>query len=797
MISKFTDAAQAALQEALNEARRLGHTYIGCEHLLLGLLCEPDSAITRQLLRDGVTAEKLRGRLVLISGKGEESRVSARDMTPRLKRTLAYAESLAEKNKKSAIGSEHLLLSLLSDKDSLAMKLLLAEGVTVSELESEIALIGSNAIEKKGREKKHHETALLKYGRDLVQLAREGKLDPIVGRDEILDKIAEALVRKNKNNPCLLGDAGVGKTAIVEGLAQKIASGALPEIFSDKKIIAIDMASLLAGAKYRGDFEERVKQILAEARKDPNAILFIDELHTIIGAGAAEGAIDAANMLKPALARGEIKLIGATTYAEYRRYIEKDSALERRFQVIEVKEPTPREALTLLRGVQKSYEAHHGVSFTDGALQAAITLSIRHLAEKRLPDKALDLLDLAAAHKKLRLLQKPESLLVLESTAEKKAKEKERAILEEHFEEAARLRDEEMACRDEYDKTYAAWKHALNAQNASVTEEDIRQILSEKTGIPLTKLTESEKEKLENLTKKLSRTVIGQETAISVLSAALRRAGIGLKHPNRPIGSFLFLGPTGVGKTALAYALADAIYSSREAISVFDMSEYMEKHAVAKLIGSPPGYVGHEESGRLTESARRRPYSVFLFDEVEKAHPDVLNLFLQIMDEGRLSDAQGMTASFRDAVVILTSNVGADLLKKKGVGFAKAEKSDRDTVLSAVSSTFRPELINRLDAVLFFSPLTRESLDAIAEKELMALRDRLKAIGISAEFERSVRELLIDESECERFGARAIRRAVTERLETPIADAIIAGRVKEGAPITVRAENQTAVITSE
>ena len=496
METKFTREAEASLREALLAARSMGHTYIGCEHLLLGLLAEPDSVVSRYLLVRGVTAEKLKARLVLVSGRGEASSVSSRDMTPRLKRALVFAETIAKNRRTSLISAEHLMLALWHDEDALAMKLLSAEGVSLRDMQNELSLVGGVFADKKGKAREAKETALSKYGRDLTALAREGALDEVIGREALLLRVEEALLRKNKNNPCLVGEAGVGKTAIVEGLALKIAEGRLPEPLAHKRIIAVDMASLLAGAKYRGDFEERLKKLLNEANDDPDVILFIDELHTVVGAGAAEGAIDAANMLKPSLARGEIKLIGATTFAEYRRFIEKDAALDRRFQVIEVKEPTPREALTLLRGVQKSYEAHHGVSFTDGALQAAITLSIRHLAEKRLPDKALDLLDLAAAHKKLRLLQKPESLLVLESTAEKKAKEKERAILEEHFEEAARLRDEEMACRDEYDKTYAAWKHALNAQNASVTEEDIRQILSEKTGIPLTKLTESEKEKL-------------------------------------------------------------------------------------------------------------------------------------------------------------------------------------------------------------------------------------------------------------------------------------------------------------
>ncbi len=794
MESKFTPQAEAVLREALLAARFMGHTYIGCEHLLLGLLAEPDSPTSRYLLLRGVSAEKLKGRLALVSGKGEESAVSARDMTPRLKRALVFAETIAKNRKQSAIGSEHLTLALLHDEDSLAMKLLAAEGISLRDMQNEISLVGTVVLDRKSKERHVKETALTKYGRDLTRLAREGRLDEMIGREAVLLRVEEALVRKNKNNPCLLGEAGVGKTAIVEGLAQRIASGRLPEPLSEKRIVAIDMASLLAGAKYRGDFEERMKQILAEARDDPDVILFIDELHTIIGAGAAEGAIDAANILKPALARGEIKLIGATTFAEYRRYIEKDAALERRFQVVEVSEPTEDEAISLLFGIRERYEAHHGVVYTDSALKTAVTLSMRYLQDKRLPDKALDLLDLAAARKKLAASYKPEALSSLEKNIEVLSRQKECAIVEEDFEEAARLRDLEMKSRDEYEKGYLLWCEDTRGLAVTVDEEDIRRVLADKTGIPLTKLSQSEKERLARLEEMLARSVIGQEEAIATLSSAMRRAGVGLASAKRPVGSFLFLGPTGVGKTALSRALAEEVFASTNALTVFDMSEYMEKHTVSKLIGSPPGYVGYEEAGRLTECVRRTPYTVLLFDEVEKAHPDVLNLLLQIMDEGRLCDSQGVTVDFSSSVIILTSNIGAELLKKGRVGFGSEARADRDAVLSEVSRYFRTELLNRLDAILFFSPLSCENLEAITRKLFSELSERLLGIGIHAAFDESLFSLVINEKECSRFGVRAIRRAIVEKLENLLADALVSGSVCEGDHLRVFAHNGSAAI---
>lgn len=792
MNSKFTAAAQNALQEALALARRLGHTYIGSEHLLAGLLTEPDSTLSRMLSQRGVTVDKLIARMVAVSGKGEESAVSARDMTPRLKRTLAFAETVAHNRKKTVIGSEHLMLSLLHDEDSLAMKLLAAEGVSARELSGELSLIGT-VIDKRAKEKHRHETALMKYGRDLTALAREGRLEPLVGREEILAALAEVLMRKNKSNPCLLGEAGVGKTAIVEGLAGRIAEGRLSDTLLKKRIVAIDMASLLAGAKYRGDFEERLKAILTEAAEDPDVILFIDELHTVIGAGAAEGAIDAANMLKPALARGELRLIGATTFAEYRRYIEKDSALARRFQVIEVAEPSKEEAISLLYGLRGRYESYHGVKYTDGALRAAVLLSARYLQEKHLPDKALDLLDLAAAHKKLAILTKPDALFQLEALAEARAKEKERAILEERFEEAASLRDEEMAYRDRYESEHKAWRERIAPLDVTVEEEDIRAILAEKSGIPLLHLSQSELERLGRLEEVLSRSVLGQEEAVTALASAMRRAGVGLREKKRPIGCFLFLGPTGVGKTALSYALSEATFATKESLVAFDMSEYMEKHSVSRLIGSPPGYVGHEEAGLLTERVRRTPYALLLFDEVEKAHPDVMNLLLQIMEEGRLSDAQGVTVDFSQTVVILTSNIGAELLKKGQIGFGGERTVDRDAVMREVLRFFSAEFLNRLDGVLLFKALSANTLEKIAALRLKALGEELSALGYLVEFDESVKTLAVDLKECERFGARAIRRAIGEKLETPIADAIVAGKIQKGDPVTVFAENGKAV----
>ena len=760
----------------------MGHTYVGTEHLLLGLVSEPDSPLMQGFFLRGVTLEKLRLHVVAVSGKGEESYVSAKDMTPRVKRVLSRAESLAKSKKAAVIGCEHLMLSLLQDSDSLAVKLLSGEGVSVKEFEHELSTKGEGVPpsplgDKKGKEKHRHESALLKFGRDLTALAKEGKLEPLVGREELLLLLEEALLRKSKNNPCLLGEAGVGKTAIVEGLAAAIASRDLPECLCDKRLIAIDMASLLAGAKYRGDFEERLKQIIEEARRDPDVILFIDELHTIMGAGAAEGAIDAANMLKPSLARGEIKLIGATTFAEYRRFIEKDAALERRFQVVEVEEPSAEEALSIVKGVIGRYEAHHGVRFSEGALSAAVTLSVRYLPEKKLPDKAFDLLDLAASHKKLISQEKPKTLAELKTLAAEKAKEKELAICEEQFEKAASLRDEEMAYREQYETLYAEWHSRTESLIPTVEEGDICHILSKKTGIPIGRLSESERERLLKLEKELSRAVVGQEEAISAVAAAIRRAGCGIREAHRPIGSFLFLGPTGVGKTALSRALADAMYARADALITFDMSEYMEKHAVSKLIGSPPGYVGYEEAGLLTERVRRMPYAVLLFDEIEKAHPDILHLFLQILEEGRLSDSQGVTVDFSNTVVIFTSNVGAELFLSSRVGFGGDTGSAALRVREEARRCFRAEFLNRLDSTVCFQPLSRESLASIARMMLAELSARLSREGIEKVFGEDEVSLLIDEKEAARYGARSLRRRMIDLIETPIADEILRGGV--------------------
>ncbi len=780
MANRFTDAAENALQEALTAARSLGHTYIGSEHLLIGLLREPDSPLTRHLSKCGITVSKITERIAELSGRGEGSHVSARDMTPRVKRILTDAAALAKAEKENKITTTHLMRVLLADGDSLAVKLLLLEGVVLKDLEQALSLMPSprSASEKKGRDKRDKETALSKYGRDLVALAKEGKLEKLVGREEILQTLEEVLLRKSKNNPCLLGDAGVGKTAIVEGLAHKIAEGDLPKELVGKKLIALDMATLLAGAKYRGDFEERLKEILEDVRASGDVILFVDELHTIMGAGAAEGAIDAANMLKPALARGEIKLIGATTFAEYRKHIEKDAALSRRFHTIEVSEPTKEEAIALLIGLRERYETFHGLRYTDEALSAAVTLSMRYLPRRRLPDKALDLLDLAAAHKKLALGQKPPSLAALEKRAKALAQKKEAAIFSEDFEEASRCRDEEMQCLDEVDRLEAAWQESLSAALLTVDEDDIRKALSKESGVPLASLDEGERERLLGLQDRLMAMVVGQEKAIATLAAAIVRASSGLFSNNRPIGSFLFLGPTGVGKTALAYALAEALFSSREALFLFDMSEYMEKHSVSRLIGSPPGYVGHEEPGLLTERVRRRPYSVLLFDEAEKAHPDVMNLLLQILDEGRLFDGEGVAVDFSHTVILLTSNLGADLFKKYAVGFGKTALPDRERILSEVSRFFRAEFVNRLDDLVLFAPLGQSELRSIAQNMITELITRAEAIGVTLTIVPSVASLaavIADKSDCERFGVRAMKRSLTETVETPLADAVVRG----------------------
>lgn len=792
MNGKFSQSAKNALQSALTVAQDLGHTYIGSEHLLLGLLAEPDSAAFRLLTSRGVHREALLKRVIQLSGKGEKSFVSAKDLTPRAKMVIETAFSLCKEAGRSVIGTEHLLLALVSDEESLAAKLMAGEGALLSELAAEgRALVSGNfsqiTFDKKKSEKgsERDAGALKTYGRNLTLLAEEGCFDPLIGREEELWRLMQILSRRTKNNPCLVGEPGVGKTAVVEGLAERIAKGHVPEALIGKRIITLDIPAMLAGAKYRGDFEERMKNLLEEARKRPDVILFIDEIHTIMGAGAAEGAIDAANILKPALARGEIKLIGATTFAEYRRYIEKDAALSRRFQAVEVGEPSCEEALAILRGVVSKYEAHHKIKITDEALSEAVRLSHRYLSEQFLPDKAIDLVDEAAAQLKISLFTLPPALLESEDKIKRLAEEKEEAIKRQRFELAATLRDEESALAEAHEAQKQKWLMQSEETELVLSADAIREMVSRKTGIPLKRLYDGESERLKGLEEALHQRVVGQDEAVSAISRAIRRARCGLKDERRPVGSFVFLGPTGVGKTELSKALAALLYGSEDAMIRIDMSEYMEKQSVSRLIGSPPGYVGYDDAGQLTEKVRRKPYSVVLFDEVEKAHPDVLNLLLQILEDGRLTDSHGHTVNFASTVVIMTSNAGAELATRaKKLGFATVgEEVEKGEAHKKLSEFFRPEFLNRIDEIIFFKKLSKSDVTQIAEMMLSSLAKRLVALGIFAEFDKSVVDLVASAADTEQFGARPLRRILEHRVEDAISEFLLDGMFKEGSSV--------------
>lgn len=801
MTGKFSQSAQNGLQSALEAARDLGHTYIGTEHLLLGLLAEPDSAASRLLTSRGVTKEGVRERVVELSGKGEKSFVTAKDLTPRAKNLIENAFASAREQNRPIIGTEHLLLALVSDSDSVAAKILIGEGASLTELKSEAAALAGGHFamtpaEKKRGEKRRSETehagALKTYGHDLTALAGEGKLDPLIGRDEELERIMQILSRRSKNNPCLVGEPGVGKTAVIEGLAQRIASRRVPEALQGKSIITLDIPSMLAGAKYRGDFEERMKNVIEETRRNSEIILFIDEIHTIIGAGAAEGAIDAANILKPALARGELKLIGATTLSEYRRYIEKDAALERRFQAVSIGEPRAEEALAILRGLRPKYEAHHRLTVTDEALEAAVSLSVRYVNEKYLPDKAIDLVDEAASHVRILAFTLPPALARLEEEIKEVAGKKEEAIRAQRFELAAGLRDRESELELAYEAKREAWLAESEKSRPTVTADDIRETVSKKTGIPLRRIADGEGEKLKNLEEALHRRVIGQNEAVDAIARSIRRARMGLKDPRRPAGSFIFLGPTGVGKTELSKALAELLYGSEDAMVRLDMSEYMEKHSISKLIGSPPGYVGYEDAGQLTEKIRRKPYSVVLFDEIEKAHPDVFNLLLQILEDGRLTDSQGRQVDFANTVLILTSNAGAEIAgTARRLGFATVgDDPGEGEVKKKLREVFRPEFLNRIDEIIVFKRLAREDVEKIASNLLASLEKRLLSLGIFAHFDPSVSSLLTSASDIDRYGARPLRRALERRVEDAISEFLLNGSLAEGDRVTFSSDGE-------
>ncbi len=786
MANRFTQKAQNTLARAHSEARELGHSYIGSEHLLLGLVGEADSVASRMLIARGADASAIRRAVAELSGSGTRSFVSAADMTPRTKRIIESSATRSLQNNSSYIGTEHILYALLCEKDCVAVKLLDDCGVSAEDLRGDLESYfsmsspsaRSHSPKKEEGRKAGNSSALLNYGRDLTTLARDGKIDPIIGRDSETERVIAILSRRTKNNPCLIGEAGVGKTAVVEGLAQRISDGNVPETMRDKRLITLDVPSMIAGAKYRGEFEERMKLVMQEVAKCGDIILFIDEIHTIIGAGAAEGAVDAANILKPALARGELQLIGATTLSEYRRHIEKDAALERRFGAVAIGEPSEEEAVRIITGLRDKYEAHHGLKISDGAIEAAVRLSVRYIPERFLPDKAIDLIDEAAARLRISRGDSRPELRAIEERLCELSFEKEEAIVEQDFETAARLRDEEKALQEKRGQLSDEQRRHDNGEGFSVEEDNIAEVVTAWTSIPVTRLMEGEGERLLRLESELSERVIGQRAAVRSVASAIRRGRLGLKNPRRPIASFIFLGRTGVGKTELARALAEVLFGNESAMIRLDMSEYMEKHSVSKLIGSPPGYVGYDEGGQLTERVRRRPYSVVLFDEIEKAHPDVYDLLLQILDEGSLTDSQGRRVNFKNTVIIMTSNIGAkDAESARPLGFS-AEKRENDIserMLSALKREFKPEILGRIDETVVFNPLGREDMEGISRRMLAEVVLRARTLGIELSFDEAVVSFIAEHSADSGYGARPIRRVITESIEDPLSEEYLRG----------------------
>ena len=799
MKNRFTQKAQNALNFSLSSASQMGHTYIGSEHLLLGLCREESGVAAHYLQSRGVDAEKVKNAIIRLAGAGVPCEVSATDMTPRTKSIIQASLTEAQRCGQELIGTEHLLLSLLREQDSVAVRILESFNASISELSNDLsAYIGASptldgSIPTKGKSpERQRSSALLStqtlksYARDLCELAAAGKIDPVIGRARESERLIQILSRRQKNNPCLIGEPGVGKTAVVEGLASRIVAGDVPENLLEKTVVTLDIASMIAGAKYRGEFEERFKNVMEEVRKNPNIILFIDEIHTIIGAGAAEGAVDAANIIKPALARGELQVIGATTISEYRRHIEKDAALERRFQSVTVGEPSAEDALDILRGLREKYEAHHKLKISDEALEAAVELSIRYIADRYLPDKAIDLIDEAASRLRIRAHTSPDGIKVKEEELKQVCLAKESAILSQEFERAATLRDKEQALKKEIEEERSHWRTSQDENTLLVQKSDIAEVVTLWTGIPVHNLLTEEEERLLHLEEHLRARVIGQNNAIAAVAKAIQRGRIGLSDPRRPIGSFIFMGPTGIGKTELARALAEVMFGSVSAMIRLDMSEYMEKHSVSKLIGSPPGYVGFDEGGQLTEKIRRKPYSVVLFDEIEKAHPDVFNILLQVLEDGHLTDSQGRQVDFKNTIIILTSNVGAaELSASKTLGFvsdahASEEDERREKMMRALRSTFRPEFLNRIDEVIVFNSLSKDDIEKIAGLMLNDVIERSKSIGISLSFAPPVAELLAQKGFDANWGARPLRRTIMRLVEDRLSSDLLEGKFKAG-----------------
>ena len=803
MNSGFTEKAERALDSALGIAREMGHTYVGSEHILMGLLSVPDSVAYRILTGHAIELSAVKELVSSSVGKGSTSNVTGANMTPMTKKIIEESAYTAKRLGSEKIGTEHILAAIISESECFANKIIRASRASVSDIRNELSQSFGSYERGEGKEKKKDKAeisgcpTLSKYGTDLVAKARDGKIDPIIGRDSETERVIQILSRRTKNNPCLIGEPGVGKTAVVEGLAVRIAEKNVPEELKDKVIVTLDISSMVAGAKYRGEFEERMKSVMEEVEKNTRVILFVDEIHTIIGAGGAEGAVDAANIIKPALARGQMRLIGATTIDEYRKYIEKDAALERRFQSVTVGEPTPEEAVEILKGLREKYEEHHKLKITDSAIEAAVKLSVRYIGDRFLPDKAIDLIDEAASKLHIAGYTPSEEVLELEKEAAKAAEEKEAAILNEDFEAAARKRDLEKELRE---KATKAREEKKERGDVAVTVSDIEDVVTAWTGIPVKKLGGEESERLLNLDTILKGRIIGQDAAVSAVARAIRRGRTGLKDPKRPVGSFIFLGPTGVGKTELTKALSDVMFGDESAMIRLDMSEYMERHSTSKLIGSPPGYVGYDEGGQLTEKIRRRPYSVVLFDEIEKAHPDVFNILLQILDDGILTDAHGRRVDFKNTVIIMTSNVGAQsITEKRRLGFA-SENAEDDTearVKDALKGTFRPEFLNRVDEIIVFNKLSDDDIKRIAFLTLDSLRDRIAAQDITVTFTDEVAEHLAKEGFDPVYGARPLRRAIVRRVEDSFSEAMLSGAIAPGDQVVARLRDGAVVFEKD
>lgn len=786
----FTQKASEALNLAIKAAENLGHNYIGSEHILLALVKEGAGVAYSVLDSKGVAAEDIEKFIKNNIGVGNPTRLTPDDFTPRSKRILDVAFQIARSMLHSFVDTEHLLLALLKEDDSYAVRFLNSVGIDENQLfEQVVSSVGRGASPntesgRRGRNAKSKTPTLDEFGKDLTALAKEGKIDPVIGRAEEIERVIQILSRRTKNNPCLIGEPGVGKTAIAEGLALKIVKGEVPELLADKKLVALDLTSMVAGTKYRGDFEERIKKAMDEVAGAKDVILFIDEVHTIMGAGAAEGATDAANILKPSLARGEIQVIGATTIDEYRKNIEKDAALERRFQPVTVGEPTEEETVEILKGIRDKYEAHHKVKISDSAIKDAVKLSSRYIADRFLPDKAIDLIDEAASRVRLKAYTVPDNLKEMEKELVSLEEEKASAVRAQNYEQAAEIRDREKSLKTLLDEEKEKWKNLSSHQVKEITTEDIAKVVSSWTGIPATQITKEESERLLSLEKILHERIVGQDKAVSGVARAIRRGRAGLKNLKRPIGSFIFLGPTGVGKTELCKALAETMFGDEDAIIKLDMSEYMEKHTVSKLIGSPPGYVGFDEGGQLTEKIRRKPYSVVLFDEIEKAHTDVFNMLLQILEDGVLTDSQGRKVSFKNAVIIMTSNVGAKKITdpKNALGFGGSSDSAKNIeqlVMNDLKKTFKPEFLNRIDEIIVFNQLEKDDIKEIAKRMLGTLEKQLKELGTEVEFTDAAIDAISDAGFDKVYGARPLRRAIQTQIEDKLSEMILENKLGE------------------